>query len=219
MEQSLQPDQQMWVDVGQLIRMQTPDENGNTLPSTLTTGSYEITDLSHHGAGTLFEGKVIYDKMYGHAAYGCALCCGYATDARFWYDPLGIPDSGTADQGVEAPDMCEGGNLEDVSGSFYAHWTTQNSSIATVDSYGTHTGMGLGSTTTNTAGWLNNNDHPRHCPLVQVFPSGNDNVFVQVPTTLQMVSGSSSTSNVPSCTVTVNGVQHAAAGCQRQLKW
>ncbi|HKU17831.1 MAG TPA: hypothetical protein VJP80_01010, partial [Candidatus Saccharimonadales bacterium] len=87
MEQSLQPDQQMWVDVGQLIRMQTPDENGNTLPSTLTTGSYEITDLSHHGAGTLFEGKVIYDKMYGHAAYGCALCCGYATDARFWYDP------------------------------------------------------------------------------------------------------------------------------------
>ncbi|HKU17829.1 MAG TPA: hypothetical protein VJP80_01000, partial [Candidatus Saccharimonadales bacterium] len=67
-------------------------------------------------------------------------------------------------------------NLEDVSGSFYAHWTTQNSSIATVDSYGTHTGMGLGSTTTNTAGWLNNNDHPRQCPLVQVFPSGNDNV-------------------------------------------
>lgn len=28
MEQSLQPDQQMWVDVGQLIRMRTPDKNG-----------------------------------------------------------------------------------------------------------------------------------------------------------------------------------------------
>jgi hypothetical protein len=49
----------MWIDVGQLIREQVPNKNGNTLPSNLTSGSYEFRDLSHNGAGTLFEGKVL----------------------------------------------------------------------------------------------------------------------------------------------------------------
>ncbi len=39
--------------------------NGKTLPSDLTMGSYEIRDLTNKGVGTLFEGKVIYDKTYG----------------------------------------------------------------------------------------------------------------------------------------------------------
>jgi hypothetical protein len=53
-EQSLQPDDEMWFDVGQLIRDQVPDIKGNVLPPTLSIGSYEVVDLSHHGAGTLF---------------------------------------------------------------------------------------------------------------------------------------------------------------------
>ncbi|MGH9733723.1 MAG: hypothetical protein ACRD8A_03925 [Candidatus Acidiferrales bacterium] len=186
MEQTLQPDGQMWVDVGQIIREQIPDKSGNTLPPTLTTGSYEITDLSHHGAGTLFEGKVIYDKMYGDAAYGCALCCGYATiDYGFWYDPLGIPDLGTAPQGVQALDKCED-EYDDVSDSFYNSWTTGNSSVATADYYGTHTGTGLGSTTSNAHGELNANDVPRLCPLHGYNPSGGDN-------TTPTISGSGNT--------------------------
>lgn len=176
MVQTLQPDGQMSVDVGQLIRSQTPDVNGNTLPPTLASGSYEITDLSHHGAGTLFEGKVIYDKMYGDAAYGCALCCGYATiNCSLDSNPLGIPDQGTVPQGVQAEDMCEGGQYDDVSDAFYGSWTTANSSVATADYYGTHTGTGLGSTTSNTHGELNSNDVPHMCPLHGFNPSDGDN--------------------------------------------
>jgi len=175
-DQTLQPDDQMWIDIGKLIRQQTPDKNGNTLPANLASGSYQVREISNKGAGTLFEGKVIYDKTYGSATYGCALCCGYATSGYgFWYDPLPIPDQGAADQGVQALNECDGGDLEDVSGSFYGSWTTGNSSIATADYYGTHTGVGIGSTTSQSHGDLNSNDVPQRCPLKAYNCSGNDN--------------------------------------------
>jgi hypothetical protein len=95
LEQALQPDEQMWIDVGNLIRQHLPDKNGNTLPEDLTTGSYEIRDLTNHAIGTLFEGKVIYDKTYGHVTYGCGICCG-DKNIQLWFNPLGIPFLSTA---------------------------------------------------------------------------------------------------------------------------
>ena len=71
LEQTLQPDEQMWIDVGKLIRERVLDKNGNTLPADLTSGSYEIRDLTNKGVGNLYEGKIIYDKTYGHVTYGC----------------------------------------------------------------------------------------------------------------------------------------------------
>lgn len=74
LEQTLQPDEQMWIDVGKLIRESIPDKNGKPLPADLTSGSYEIRDLQNKTVGTLFEGKVIYDKTYSHVTYGCGSC-------------------------------------------------------------------------------------------------------------------------------------------------
>jgi hypothetical protein len=177
LEQTLQPDEQVWIDVGKLIRERVPDKNGKALPADLTSGSYEFRDLTNTGVGTLFEGKVIYDKTYGHAAYGCAACCGYdVTSVAFTYNPLGMPVGGPAGQAVNAPDMCQGGALADVSSSFYYNWSSANTSIATVDSYGTHTGMSAGSTTSQTSGCLNNNDPRLRCPRSCQSPSGGDNV-------------------------------------------
>ncbi len=118
--------------MGKLIREHVPDKNGNTLPADLASGSYEFRDLTNKGVGTLFEGKVIYDKTYGHVAYGCAGCCGYA-QAYVWYDPLGIPFGSGTPQGVDAPDMCLGGFRDDVSAVFFGFWVTANTSIATPD--------------------------------------------------------------------------------------
>jgi len=180
MEQTLQPDEQMWIDVGKLIREHLPDKNGSTLPADLTSGSYEIRELTHTGAGTLFEGKVIFDKMYGHVTYGCAACCGYGLNALFWYDPFGLPLGVLTEQGVDAPDECNGGALADVSNSFYNNWSTATPSVATVDAHGIHTGVAPGSTTSYTFGFLNNNDSLRRCPLVQKHPSGGDNVTPRI---------------------------------------
>ena len=41
------------------------------------TGSYELRDLDHQMVGLLYEGKLVIDKTFGHASYGCAGCCGY----------------------------------------------------------------------------------------------------------------------------------------------
>jgi hypothetical protein len=150
MEQTLQPGEQMWVDIGKLIRESIPDKNGKTLPADLTTGSYEIRDLNNHAIGTLFEGKVIYDKTYGHVTYGCGLCCG-DKKIQLWYDPLSIPFADPSDDGVNGWNAC-GGFWEDISDGFYGNWNVVNTSIATVDYYGTHTGQSVGSTTSSTYG-------------------------------------------------------------------
>ncbi len=174
LEQTLQPDEQMWIDVGKLIREQVPDKNGRTLPPDLTMGSYEFRDLTHTGVGTLFEGKVIYDKTYGHVAYGCASCCGYKFP-RLTFDPLGVPFQGPSPNGVQAEDMCSY-TWVDVSDSFVGGWNTANTAVATVDGYGTHTGVSIGSTTSTATGGMVTYTKPTLCPTIFPKPQGGVNV-------------------------------------------
>src|SRR5437870_4827764 len=165
----------MWIDIGKLIREHVADKNGNTLPPTATSGSFEIRDLTHTGLGTLFEGKITYDKTYGHAAYGCGLCCGYNA-AILWYDPinLGFQGSPVAD-GVWGYNVCSQG-YDDVTSSFYGGWSSQATSIVTVDYYGTHTPQNEGSTTTNTCGDIESTAHYPLCPALRRCPQGGANV-------------------------------------------
>ncbi len=76
-EQSLSPGQQIWLNLGDLMRNQIPDSDGKTMPPDVMSGSYELRDLDHEVLGLLYEGKLVVDKTYGHASYGCAHCCGY----------------------------------------------------------------------------------------------------------------------------------------------
>ena len=174
MEQTLQPGQQMWVDIGKFIREGVPDKNGKTLPKNLTYGSYDIRDLTHKGVGTLFEGKITYDTTYGHVTYGCGTCCGYQ-DPYFLYDPLAIQLDEEAGQYVDARDMCAE-QVEDVSDIFYGNWKVVNTGIATVDYYGNHTGVGVGATSSFTSGTLQANNLKLKCPNTVYGPSGPDNV-------------------------------------------
>ena len=89
----------MWIDVGKLIREHVPDKNGTVLPANLASGSYEFRDLTNKGIGQLFEGKVVYDKTYGHVTYGCAGCCGYV-NAEDLVDPLGMLLDSNSTNGV-----------------------------------------------------------------------------------------------------------------------
>jgi hypothetical protein len=173
LEQSLQPDEQMWIDVGKLIREHVPDKNGNVLPANLASGSYEVRDLTNIGVGNLFEGKVVYDKTYGHVTYGCGLCCAYA-ETGLWFNPLGIPFLSSRPTGVDGYDTCDS-RWVDVSGPFWGHWSTASGAIATVDYYANHTGHAVGSTSSLTYGILEHNGI-RGCILQQFGPGGNDNV-------------------------------------------
>ncbi|HVS87245.1 MAG TPA: hypothetical protein VHF01_03365 [Candidatus Acidoferrum sp.] len=169
----------MWIDVGKLIREHVPDKNGKTLPADLSSGSFEFRDLTDIGVGSLFEGKLIYDKTYGHVTYGCSLCCVY--NAPFLaFNPLGIPFTGDSQNGVTAYENCSGIYL-DVSNQFLYGWHTGSTAIATVNYMGTHHGAGVGSTTSNTSGYLTHS-YARNCPAARFTPSGGANVQVPVPT-------------------------------------
>jgi hypothetical protein len=192
LEQTLQPDEQMWMDIAKLIRENVPDKSGKTLPKDLTSGSYEFRDLTNTGIGTLFEGKVIHDKTYGHVTYGCATCCGYNA-ATLWYDPilLAYLGSGVGD-GVWGYSVCDQ-QYEDVSTSFYGNWSSGNTSIITVDSYGVHTPHSVGSTTSSTSGYLESTAHYPICPARQFPPGGGVNVWAGVLTPQDNFSGRSAT--------------------------
>jgi hypothetical protein len=183
LDQTLQPGDQIWMDIGKLIRESIPDKNGNTLPANLPSGSYDVRDLSGTRVGTLFEGKVIYDKTYGHVTYGCAACCGWGIP-YLWFNPLSVPIAAQTGDGVWASYPCES-EIDDVSANFYNSWTTGNTSIVTVDSLGTHTGLAVGSTTSKTNGYLASNDAHNNCPLLFRTPSGG----VTVPDATPLITG------------------------------
>lgn len=178
LQQTLQPGEQMWMDIGKLIRENVPDKDGKTLPPDLTTGSYELRDLTNKGVGTLFEGKVIYDKTYGHVVYGCAACCGWANPTLF-YNPIGVPFQGSTGDGVTAWYPCES-EYDDISSNFYSNWTSSNTGIVTVDTYGTHTGVAVGSTTSQTHGYYQTNNAHARCPNLYCNPSGNANATPKI---------------------------------------
>jgi hypothetical protein len=69
------------------------------LPPDLTSGAYRVRDLTDIAVGNLYEGKVILDKTYGHATYGCMTCCGY-DEPYMEFDPLGVAVSSYGDQSV-----------------------------------------------------------------------------------------------------------------------
>jgi len=141
-QRQLAPEEQMFVDFGKLVHNQIPDKNGQTLPRDLMSGAYRVRDLTDSAAASLYEGKVVVDRTFGHVSYGCMICCG-PTSAAMMYDPLTVSVGGYADQDIQAMDSCTetfGSILDD-----FPTWWTDNTSIATA-SYGGVSGVGVGTT-------------------------------------------------------------------------
>jgi hypothetical protein len=175
-EQTLAPDQQMALDFGKLIHDRVPDKNGNTLPPDLTSGAYRLRDLTEAPLGNLYEGKVVVDKTYGHAAYGCMICCG-PNIPWMMYSPLSVLVNGFEDQQVEAGNSCTG-RPGIITGDFPTWWT-DNTSIATASGHQIN-GVAVGTTNHNALSnnmyWGPKTDNPDGCPLSQEQPSAPTDV-------------------------------------------
>jgi hypothetical protein len=104
-EQTLGPDEQIWLDVGKLIGNQIQDKSGKTIPSDVMSGTYALRSLTNRPTEGLFEGKVVLDKRYGYAAHGCAICCAY-TGPYMDFNPFNLLVGGFGDQAVWATDGC-----------------------------------------------------------------------------------------------------------------
>ncbi len=105
-EKRLEPGEQIWGDVGEIIRNQIPDKDGKTIPPDVMMGSYELRDLDHPGRGYLYEGKLIIDKTWGHGYYGCAGCCGFYA-SRMDPNPMAGAITTGAYNEADAEENCE----------------------------------------------------------------------------------------------------------------
>ncbi len=145
---SLAPGEQFWIDVGQIKQNQVPDARGRVFPITATSGTYEIEDMNDSYVGSLYEGKLTVDKTFGHAAYGCAVCC---TKSPIWIEPyplfLGV--GGTTQCQLYATDSCTGGTVETNGGA--ATWSSTAPSVATINTNALVAGVAFGSSTIKTS--------------------------------------------------------------------
>lgn len=162
-EQLLQPGEQIWADVGNIIRNQVPDKNGKVIPPDVMMGSYELRDIDHSRAGLLFEGKLVIDKTWGHGYYGCASCCGYRytqLDPNPYNDAVG---NGTWNT-LWSYDVCNA-FWDDVTSGAY-NWASDDTTVATAANAYTSV-VGLGSTYAHTLVDLQTQTRPKpgqECP-------------------------------------------------------
>ncbi len=184
-EKRLAPGEQIWADVGRIIREQIPDRDGHTIPPTVTSGSSELWDLDHPGLGHVFEGKLLLDKTYGRAFYGCNICCrqyGAALHVTPFSGPVGSGDYDTVTYRE-----CDGTEYD---GTWMAYgWYSCNTSIATLpDRYLSL--VGVGSTTTK----ANIDLVTSRCQPYTDQPQ--QSVTVQIPTSSRIVSTLTSGQNL-----------------------
>jgi len=164
-------EEQIWINIGDLIRNQIPDENGKVLPIDATSGAFRLEEPGNVGIGNLFEGKLILDRTYGNAVYGCMVCCAPA-HGNVDFNPLGVALASDAYQSVTGIDACTGFDV-DMTGE-YTTWWTGNTAIATATMNRIH-GVAAGSTphyARGTFAWGDGVDR-RQCPTRTDTTSGN----------------------------------------------
>jgi hypothetical protein len=203
MEKMLAPGQQLWLDLGHLIHDQVADSDGNTLPPDTMTGSYELRDLDHGYVGQLYEGKLVIDKTYGHAAYGCGSCCGYVLGDTV-FDPTSFVGPVSIDGGevINATDACVGG-IVNITGDAN-DWGSSDTTVATLSAAAIHT-VGVGTATGSAEAELQW-DHPPSCPNELVEPK--QDITVQAPT-ISSIKPPQGLVGAPT-NVTINGTNFAA---------
>jgi hypothetical protein len=170
-EQTLGQDEQVWLDIGKLIRNQVADVHGTTIPVNVTSGTYELKALTDKPIEGLFEGKLVVDKTYGYAVHGCATCC--PNDPPYILsDPLNLSVGGTAYQNAWGNDICTG--IRELLPT--SLWFTGNTQVATVDSSGDVTGVGAGTTTDSADAQVIYSDPRGFCRYKEEEATGTVNV-------------------------------------------
>ena len=180
LDKTIAGEDQWYVDLGQLIREQVPDKDGNTIPATTALGAYRLQQIDNLGQDYLYEGKVITDKTYGHATYGCMTCCGY-TDSDYGVpflveDPTSVGVGDTEEVDVYGPNACTGSL--DLLDSYFGTWSSNNTSVLTA-SLESVTGVAVGSARISARAALlpsGGGEDQRSCPHAPVITSGNGNV-------------------------------------------
>lgn len=149
----LEPQASAMIDMAMLIMEKKPDANGNLIPSSIQEGSAEFSGAKDRREMiTLVIAGGIYNVATATCGGTCFQCCGVTeqpgTNPRVTPNPFSCVAGGTVTLSGSAVD-CSGMSWTPGSG-----WTSDNSSVATVDVFGTVTCKAAGSVNIS-ASWSN----------------------------------------------------------------
>ena len=207
-ERTLEPDEQAWIDVGQLIGDQIPDVHGKTLPPSVMAGGYDVDNVTDKPTDGVFEGKLVVDKTYGYAVHGCLTCCPEYDSLYILDDPLNLSVGDSSSQTVWAYDSCHNQTVQLSPLS----WDTGNHQVATASVSGVVTAVGAGSTTDIAQIRVFFPDSRGYCRWSTLPTSGQVNASCAIPTNF-----SSTEINLPDGTLSFQYTYQSSSGNQNDL--
>ncbi len=144
MQQTIQPGDQMWVNLAQLVRQRIPDRKGNTLPVDVSGTTYDLQDLSP-GGHSLTIGELAVGGTWGVQAVQppCPECCGQDV-LGFSPSPVDLATGDTDTVTIDGIEACNGDPA--VLTPDFTVWGSDNTAVAKV-SYAKVQGVAVGSTT------------------------------------------------------------------------
>jgi hypothetical protein len=148
MKQSIQPGDQILINVAELIHNRVADRKGHTMPADLTDGTYEVKDLGS-GRGSLSVGGVTLDKTLGFQAQPPSPDCCAQNGPDFDPGDYSLYIDQFVNIGATATDQCTG-DPENIVGQLTSWWSG-NTAIATATKAQV-TGVSAGTTTANASG-------------------------------------------------------------------
>jgi hypothetical protein len=172
MQQTIQPGDQMWVNLASLIRDRVPDRQGTVLPADLTSSTYDVQQIGP-AAHSLLLGSLAVDQTWGYQiAPPYPICCS-DQDPSWVPNTFNLYPTEIGQGSIDAVDSCNG-TLFDISSSFFT-WASDNTSVAIVTKQQVEA-VGVG-TTTGTAGGDITEGVGGYCAL----RPAQENVPIKVP--------------------------------------
>ena len=143
LQQIIQPGDQMWVNLTELIHDQVPDRSGNALPADVSSVTYDLQDLTPAGNSLTASTLAVNNTLGNQMIPDCPNCCG---DSYIFFSPATVYTliDEAAPVTVYGVNSCSGSDVN-LDGDFPT-WGSDNSSIATVTT-GMVRGVAAGSTT------------------------------------------------------------------------
>ncbi|MGH9579404.1 MAG: hypothetical protein ACRD2R_00295, partial [Terriglobales bacterium] len=134
------------VDVGEIIARGEPDAEGTPPPPAVSFGGYQVRKVDPRAGQTVTTEALVFDTQRKNFVTFYNTCCGINPGSVAFFLPsfTGAPGFiGTA--GAQGQDYCGGGTVD-----LPATFSSGNTSISTVNSAGSVTGVAPGATNTNT---------------------------------------------------------------------
>ena len=137
------PGDQMWVNLGQLVRERVADRSGSFLPTDVSAVTYDLQDLTP-GGHNLMANDLAVNSATGQAVPDCPPCCGVPEYSLiFAPDPILLIIDGVDYPGIEGTNACTEGTVN-LSADF-SIWDSDDASIAVLSKEKAQ-GVGVGST-------------------------------------------------------------------------